>query len=63
MAMKLHLSAAWVWLKPIVTKKGTWALVLTFAASSFGVFKLEQVDGLSNIVSGAITLLSILLGG
>lgn len=61
--MQLHLSAAWVWLKPILIKKRTWAAVLTFLASSFGLLKLDQVEGLSNIVSGAVTLLSIILGG
>lgn len=62
MAMKLRLLAAWVRLKPILAKKRTWAAVLTFTASSFGLLKLEQVDGLSSIMSGAVTLLSILLG-
>jgi hypothetical protein len=61
--MKLHLNAAWARLKPILAKKRTWAALLTFAGTSFGLVKLEQVDSLSSFLSGAASLLSILLGG
>lgn len=62
MAMKQYLSAVWARVKPYAVKKRVWVTLLTSLAS-LGLLKLNQVEGLSNIVSGALTLLSIILGG